>query len=117
MTLVGLVLLQFGHQTRPSHNPDLVTVVQFSKPHAIALDTRLLRDTERRRMTRYYYEALNDDSFQKLAQALIAVDHPNVQCLPLGQADGGRDALVPRAFSRARLPRRRLRCIPSKVCQ
>ena len=46
-------------------------------------------------MTRYYYEALNDDSFQKLAQALIAVDHPDVQCLPLGQADGGRDALAP----------------------
>ena len=46
-------------------------------------------------MTRYYYEALNDDSFQKLAQALLAITHPDIQCFPLGQADGGRDALVP----------------------
>ena len=40
----------------------------------------------------YHYEALNDQSFQKLCQALIAVQHPDVQCLPVGQPDGGRDA-------------------------
>ena len=40
----------------------------------------------------YHYEALNDQSFQKLAQALIVAQHPNTQCLPVGQPDGGRDA-------------------------
>ena len=40
----------------------------------------------------YYYEALNEQSFQKLAQALIVAQHPGIQCLPVGQPDGGRDA-------------------------
>lgn len=43
---------------------------------------------------KYDYEALADDTFQKLAQALILVDHPSAQCLPVGQPDGGRDAFV-----------------------
>ena len=43
---------------------------------------------------RYNYEALNDQSFQQFAQALILVDHPRTQCLPIGQPDGGRDAFV-----------------------
>ena len=45
-------------------------------------------------MMKYDYEALADDTFQKLAQALILVDHPSAQCLPVGQPDGGRDAFV-----------------------
>ena len=40
----------------------------------------------------YYYEALNEQSFQKFAQALILAEHPGTQCLPVGQPDGGRDA-------------------------
>ena len=43
---------------------------------------------------RYNYEALNDHSFQQFAQALILVDHPRTQCLPVGQPDGGRDAFL-----------------------
>ena len=43
---------------------------------------------------RYNYEALNDQSFQQFAQALILVDHPQTQCLPVGQPDGGRDAFL-----------------------
>ena len=43
---------------------------------------------------RYNYEALNDHSFQQFAQALILVDHPSTQCLPVGQPDGGRDAFL-----------------------
>ena len=43
---------------------------------------------------RYNYEALNDHSFQQFAQALILVDHPLTQCLPVGQPDGGRDAFL-----------------------
>ena len=45
-------------------------------------------------MTRYLYEALTHETFQKLAQALITRLYPEAQCLPLGQPDGGRDALV-----------------------
>ena len=40
----------------------------------------------------YYYEALNDISFQKFAQALITSVHPETICLPARQPDGGRDA-------------------------
>ena len=40
----------------------------------------------------YYYEALNDISFQKFAQSLIVSVHPDTICLPVRQPDGGRDA-------------------------
>ena len=40
----------------------------------------------------YNYEALNDQTFQKLAQALIVTVHPETICLPVRQPDGGRDA-------------------------
>lgn len=42
----------------------------------------------------YYYEALNDLSFQKFIQALIVNSHPETICLPVRQPDGGRDALL-----------------------
>ena len=42
----------------------------------------------------YHYEALGDQRFQKLSQALILKQYPNTQCLPVGQPDGGRDALL-----------------------
>ena len=41
----------------------------------------------------YYYEALNDISFQKFAQSLIVSVHPDTICLPVRQPDGGRDAM------------------------
>lgn len=41
---------------------------------------------------RYNYEAMSPESFQKLAQALIVAKHPDAQCLPVAQPDGGRDA-------------------------
>lgn len=40
----------------------------------------------------YNLEALGDERFQKLSQALLTSAFPNVQCLPVGQPDGGRDA-------------------------
>ena len=40
----------------------------------------------------YYYESLNDQTFQKLAQALVVTIHPETVCLPVRQPDGGRDA-------------------------
>lgn len=42
----------------------------------------------------YHYEALDEKKFQKLCQALIVAQYPNAQCLPVGQPDGGRDAIV-----------------------
>jgi predicted aspartyl protease len=42
----------------------------------------------------YHYEMLGAERFQKFAQALLSVSFPNLQCYPLNQADGGRDATV-----------------------
>ena len=42
----------------------------------------------------YNYENLNEQSFQKLAQALIVAAHPEATCLPVRQPDGGRDAIL-----------------------
>lgn len=44
-------------------------------------------------MSGYLLEQLGPDKFQELAQALILTEHKGVQCFPVGQADGGRDAL------------------------
>ena len=42
----------------------------------------------------FYYEVLDEKQFQKLSQALIAAQFPNAQCFPVGQPDGGGDALA-----------------------
>lgn len=42
----------------------------------------------------YRYESLNEQSFQKLCQALIVAQHPDARCLPVAQPDGGRDAYL-----------------------
>lgn len=39
----------------------------------------------------YHFETLGDERFQQLCQALLTKAFPNVQCLPVGQPDGGRD--------------------------
>lgn len=41
----------------------------------------------------YNYETLDAEPFQKLCQAILSAKFPNVQCLPVGQPDGGRDAV------------------------
>ena len=41
----------------------------------------------------YHYETLDDQRFQKLCQTLIVAQYPNAQCFPVGQPDGGRDAV------------------------
>lgn len=46
----------------------------------------------------YPLENLSDTTFQELAQALLVREHKNVQCFPVGQADGGRDAIAYYAF-------------------
>ncbi|MCX5237074.1 NACHT domain-containing protein [Streptomyces prunicolor] len=40
----------------------------------------------------YNYEILLDQRFQKLCQSLLLTEYENVQCFPIGMADGGRDA-------------------------
>nr|WP_137831055.1 hypothetical protein [Methylobacterium sp. L1A1] len=42
----------------------------------------------------YHFEVLGDERFQQLAQALIVASFPQAQCLPVGQPDGGRDAMM-----------------------
>lgn len=42
----------------------------------------------------YLYEQLDDETFQQLCQALLVKLHPGLQCLPVGQPDGGRDAFL-----------------------
>lgn len=59
------------------------------------MDTLLSRDFHYQRWrprTDYNLEVLGDERFQKLCQALLTESFPNVQCLPVGQPDGGRDA-------------------------
>lgn len=41
----------------------------------------------------YQLENLGPEEFQHLAQALLSKEQPNVQCFPVAQPDGGRDAL------------------------
>lgn len=41
----------------------------------------------------YDLEALGDERFQQLCQSLLVCTFPNVQCFPVGQPDGGRDAV------------------------
>src|SRR5580704_9053315 len=44
----------------------------------------------------YHFEELGDERFQQLCQAVLTRSFPDVQCLPVGQPDGGRDAFVRR---------------------
>jgi hypothetical protein len=41
----------------------------------------------------YLFENLNPERFQQFCQALLTKEFPNVQCFPVAQPDGGRDAL------------------------
>ncbi|MGW1713145.1 NACHT domain-containing protein [Streptomyces sp. NPDC002156] len=40
----------------------------------------------------YNYESLLNQRFQMLCQSLLVTEYENVQCFPIGMADGGRDA-------------------------
>ena len=42
----------------------------------------------------YPFENLGDERFQQLCQALLLREHRDVQCFPVGQPDGGRDATM-----------------------
>lgn len=42
----------------------------------------------------YLFENLGPERFQHLSQALLAREHRDVQCFPVAQPDGGRDAIA-----------------------
>jgi len=42
----------------------------------------------------YPLENLSDEKFQQLCQSLLVREHEGVQCFPVGQPDGGRDAIL-----------------------
>lgn len=42
---------------------------------------------------KYLYERLGEKRFQQLCNALLALEFPGVTCFPIGQRDGGRDAV------------------------
>jgi len=42
----------------------------------------------------YQYETLSPETFQQFCQSLLLHYFPHVQCYPVGQPDGGRDALA-----------------------
>jgi hypothetical protein len=42
----------------------------------------------------YPFENLNPESFQQFCQALLAKEVPGLQCFPVAQPDGGRDAVA-----------------------
>jgi hypothetical protein len=43
----------------------------------------------------HVFENLGPDRFQQLVQALLISVNPRTVCFPIGQPDGGRDALLP----------------------
>ena len=47
----------------------------------------------------FLYEQLGPERFQHFAQALILAENPGLQCLPVAQPDGGRDAFLTPFFS------------------
>jgi hypothetical protein len=49
----------------------------------------------------YQYENLDPERFQHFCQALLVKEFPNVQCFPVGQPDGGRDAILYSHFEKA----------------
>ena len=42
----------------------------------------------------YQFENLGPEKFQEFCQMLLARGFPKLQCFPVGQSDGGRDALA-----------------------
>lgn len=42
----------------------------------------------------YPLESLDPETFQRLCQAILVCEYPHVQCYPVAQPDGGRDAIV-----------------------
>jgi hypothetical protein len=67
------------------------------------------------RVQTYRYEDLGDDEFQRLVSALVAWEGSrHVRAMPLGQGDGGRDAVDGTAVSQAKFTKEPRRPNPVK---
>jgi hypothetical protein len=51
------------------------------------------------------FEDLGPEPFQRFCQALLVRDHPTLQCLPVAQPDGGRDAFTAVAIFQVKFAR------------
>lgn len=47
----------------------------------------------------YFYENTSPERFQRFCQSLLISEYPGLQCFPVGQPDGGRDAWHPESQS------------------
>lgn len=65
----------------------------WKQSHAAKTDLDNKIDVVKRTHLEYPLENLGPERFQHFCQALIAREFPKVQCFPVGQPDGGRDAL------------------------
>lgn len=74
----------------------LLRVADIGLPLSAAVMTD--RPTEGARMP-YLFENLGPERFQQFCQALLVRDFPALQCFPVGQKDGGRDAVSRRVRS------------------
>lgn len=59
-------------------------------------------------MPQYDYERFTPDRFQEFCQALLVRQYPDAQCYPVGQKDGGRDALSGGIVFQVKFKRERL---------
>ncbi|MGA3325121.1 MAG: hypothetical protein ABSF45_11660 [Terriglobia bacterium] len=53
------------------------------------------RRLKRKKKMTHQYENLSPEKFQQFCQALMVRQFPRMQCFPIGQPDGGRDATSP----------------------
>jgi hypothetical protein len=51
------------------------------------------REKDRDLIMDYPYEQLSPEKFQLFCQALLTKEYPSMQCMPVAQPDGGRDAI------------------------
>src|SRR3954452_13785404 len=51
-----------------------------------------IRDSDGGNTVSYRYESTSPERFQQFCQALLLPEYPGLQCFPVGQPDGGRDA-------------------------
>jgi hypothetical protein len=72
---VALHAVSPSSTTSRSNSPGLTPIGEADKRYAVT----------------YRYEAMLPEHFQRLCQMLLLPEHPDLQCLPVGMPDGGRD--------------------------
>ena len=67
--------------------------LHLDKGHSSAFPTTYRAAYKGKQQMKYPLENLGPLRFQQLCQALLARSFPDLQCLPISQPDGGRDAI------------------------